>query len=82
MSQNNNIEKLIDWFTFVVAVIACVAGVIFWVQTSNNPRFEKLENEVTILRQDIKNIRDDNSKILRIVGRLEGKLDIPSFPEN
>ena len=75
MSQNNNIEKLKDWFTFVVAVIACVAGVIFWVQTSNNPRFEKLENEVTILRQDIKNIRVNNSEILRIVGRLEGKLE-------
>jgi|TARA_R110001583_G_scaffold75103_1_gene207173 ABC-type transporter Mla subunit MlaD len=76
MSQTNNIEKLKDWFTFVIAVIACVAGVIFWVQTSNNPRFEKLENEVTILRQDIKNIRTNNSEILRIVGRLEGKLDI------
>jgi len=82
MSQTNNIERLKDWFTFIVAVIACVAGVIFWVQTSNNPRFEKLENEVTILRQDIKNIRDDNSKILRIVGRLEGKLNISNFPEN
>ena len=70
MSQTNNIEKLKDWFTFVIA------GVIFWVQTSNNPRFEKLENEVTILRQDIKNIRTNNSEILRIVGRLEGKLDI------
>ena len=76
MSQTNNIEKLKDWFTFVIAVIACVAGVIFWVQTSNNPRFEKLENEVTILKQDIKNIRTNNSEILRIVGRLEGKLDI------
>lgn len=82
MSQTSNIERLKDWFTFAVAVIACVAGVIFWVQTSNNPRFEKLENEVTILRQDIKNIRDDNSKILRIVGRLEGKLNISNFPEN
>ena len=61
--------------TFVVAVIACVAGVIFWVQSSNNPRFEKLEEEITILRQDIKSIRVNNSEILRIVGRLEGKLD-------
>tara|TARA_B100000287_G_scaffold426163_1_gene473617 strand:+ start:1074 stop:1292 length:219 start_codon:yes stop_codon:yes gene_type:complete len=70
-----NPEALKDWFTFAVAVIACVAGVIFWVQSSNNPRFEKLEKEITILRQDIKNIRLNNSKILRIVGRLEGKLD-------
>ena len=75
MSISNNIENLKDLFTFVVAVIAGVAGVIFWVQSSNDPRFEKIEEEITILRQDIKNIRDNNSEILRIVGRLEGKLD-------
>ena len=75
MSQTDNIEKIIDWFVFVVAVVTCVAGVIFWVQSSNNPRFEKLEKEINILRQDIKNIRDNNSEILRIVGRLEGKLE-------
>ena len=40
-----------------------------------NKLIEKLEKEITILRQDIQNIRDDNSKILRIVGRLEGKLE-------
>lgn len=71
----NSIENIKDWFIFAVSIIACVAGVIFWVQSSNNPRFEKLEKEITILRQDIKNIREDNSKILRIVGRLEGKLE-------
>lgn len=70
-----NVDNLKDWFTFVVAVVACVAGVIFWVQSSNNPRFENLEEEITILRQDIKSIRVNNSEILRIVGRLEGKLD-------
>tara|TARA_R100000005_G_C4865383_1_gene124604 strand:+ start:361 stop:591 length:231 start_codon:yes stop_codon:yes gene_type:complete len=75
MSQTNNIEKVKDWFVFIVAVVTCVAGVIFWVQSSNNPRFEKLEQEINILRQDIKNIRDNNSEILRIVGRLEGKLE-------
>jgi len=75
MTQSNNIENIKDWFTFVVAVITCVAGVIFWVQSSSNPKIEKLEKEITILRQDIQNIRDDNSKILRIVGRLEGKLE-------
>ena len=75
MSTSNNIENLKDLFTFVVAVVACVAGVIFWVQSSNNPRFEHIENEISILRQDIKNIQTNNSEILRIVGRLEGKLD-------
>jgi hypothetical protein len=64
-----------DWLTFFIAVVACVAGIIFWVQSSNDPRFEKIEKEITILRQDIKNIRVNNSEILRIVGRLEGKLE-------
>ena len=75
MSRSTSIENLKDWFTFIVAVVTCVAGVIFWVQSSNNPRFEKIEKDISILREDIKNIRDDNSEILRIVGRLEGKLD-------
>tara|TARA_R100000008_G_C3522613_1_gene134827 strand:+ start:524 stop:754 length:231 start_codon:yes stop_codon:yes gene_type:complete len=75
MSQSDSIEKVKDWFIFIIAVVTCVAGVIFWVQSSNNPRFEKLEKEINILRQDIKNIRDNNSEILRIVGRLEGKLE-------
>ena len=42
----NSIENIKDWFIFSVSVIACVAGVIFWVQSSNNPRFEKLEKEI------------------------------------
>ena len=64
-----------DWLTFIIAVIACVAGVIFWVQSSNNPKFEKIEKEISVLREDIKKIRENNRDILRIVGRLEGKLD-------
>ena len=75
MSEPTNVSNLKDWLTFIAAVIACVAGVIFWVQSSNNPRFEKIEKEITILRQDINNIRVGNSEILRIVGRLEGKLE-------
>ncbi len=70
-----SVENMKDWLTFFIAVVACVAGIIFWVQSSNDPRFEKIEKEITILRQDIKNIRVNNSKILRIVGRLEGKLE-------
>ena len=75
MSTSTNIQNLKDWFTFIVAVIVCVAGVIFWVQSSNNPRFEQIEKDISVLREDIKNIRDGNSEILRIVGKLEGKLD-------
>ncbi len=75
MSQSSNLEKIKDWFVFIVAVVSCVAGVIFWVQSSNDPKFDKLESQINILRQDINNIRTHNSEILRIVGRLEGKLE-------
>jgi hypothetical protein len=75
MNEPAEINSIKDWMTFVAAVIACIAGVIFWVQSSSDPRFEKIEKEITILRQDIKNIRKNNSEILRIVGRLEGKLE-------
>ncbi len=76
MSQpSTNIGTIKDWFTFTVAVIACVSGVIFWVQTSNDPKFAKIESDIQILRGEIKNIRDDNNEILRVIGRLEGKLD-------
>jgi preprotein translocase subunit SecY len=64
-----------DWFTFFVAIIACIAAAIFWVQTSDDPKFEKIENEIQLLRNDINNIRDNNKEILRIIGRLEGKLN-------
>ena len=75
MSNNINIQTLKDWFTFIIAVVACVAGVIFWVQTINDPKFDELENQITILREEIYKIRDDNHEILLIVGRLEGKLE-------
>ena len=75
MNSTVNIQALKDWFTFIIAVIACVSGIIFWVQTSNDPKFSKIESDIQILRSEIKNIRDNNSEILRVIGRLEGKLD-------
>ena len=75
MSQNLNLQTIREWFTLVVAVIATIAGVIFWVQSINDPKFEELEKEIQILRQDISLIRVNNNEILRIVGRLEGRLE-------
>ena len=71
--SETNIQSLKDWFTFIVAVVACVAGVIFWVQSSNDPKFSRIESEIQTLRNDIEKIRDNNNEILRIIGRLEGK---------
>ena len=75
MSSNVNIQTLKDWMTFFVAVIVAVAGVIFWVQSINDPKFEEIENKIQLLRSDIVQIRENNGEILRIVGRLEGKME-------
>jgi len=79
MSTNNNppgaLEAVKDWLTVVVAVITCITAVIFWVQSSSDAKFEKVESEIRSLKVDIDKIQENNNKILRIIGRLEGKLD-------
>ena len=74
MANEINLQTLKDWFTFIVAVVATVAGVIFWVQSINDPKFERLEQEIQTLKNDITDIRNNNNEILRTVGRIEGKL--------
>ena len=73
--QGITIESLKDWFSFIAAVIATVAAIIFWVQTSSDTKFDKVEEQITRLRSDIDKIQNNNNEILRIIGRLEGKLD-------
>tara|TARA_B100000131_G_C18122209_1_gene613329 strand:- start:1059 stop:1316 length:258 start_codon:yes stop_codon:yes gene_type:complete len=73
--QGISIESLKDWFSFIAAVMATVAAVIFWVQTSSDSKFEKVESQISRLRSDIDKIQTNNNEILRIIGRLEGKLD-------
>jgi|TARA_Y100000296_G_scaffold66747_1_gene78987 hypothetical protein len=75
MSNNININTIKDWSTFIIAVIMSVAGIIFWVQNINDSKFEEIEKEIQFLRDDINQIRVDNHEILRIVGRLEGKME-------
>ena len=53
MSKNVNIETMKEWLTFIIAVVACIAGIIFWVQTINDPKFEELDDQITILREEI-----------------------------
>ena len=76
MNTSPNLQTIKDWFTLMVAIIVTIAGVIFWVQSINDPKFQKIEQEMKILRDDINQIRLDNNEILRIVGRLEGKLSV------
>tara|TARA_R100000353_G_scaffold140771_1_gene100334 strand:- start:288 stop:530 length:243 start_codon:yes stop_codon:yes gene_type:complete len=74
MSQSNQINTVKDWFTFAVAIVVAIAGVIFWVQSASNHKFENVEKEISELKSEISKIREDNSKILRVVGRLEGRI--------
>ena len=75
MASNLTIQTIKEWFTFIVALVVTVAGIIFWIQTINDPKFQEIEKEIQFLRDDITQIRDNNNEILRIVGRLEGKLE-------
>ena len=75
MTQRIDINNIKDWLTFAMAVIATVAGVIFWVGSINDPKFEEVENKIQLLRDEVSQIRLNNNEILRIVGRLEGKLE-------
>ena len=66
MNTSPNLQTIKDWFTLMVAIIVTIAGVIFWVQSINDPKFQKIEQEMKILRDDINQIRLDNNEILRL----------------
>tara|TARA_Y100000593_G_C4159704_1_gene261378 strand:- start:432 stop:662 length:231 start_codon:yes stop_codon:yes gene_type:complete len=75
VSNNIDVQTIKEWFTLSVAIIATIVGVIFWVQTINDPKFNEIEKKIETMRDDITQIRLNNNEILRIVGRLEGKLE-------
>ena len=64
-----------EWFTFVVAVVTCIAGTIFWVQNIGDSKIEQLKEDIAEVKLDIKKIQEDNHEIIRIMGRLEGLID-------
>ncbi len=73
-TENNTFEKLKDVATFVIAIITCIAGVIFWVQSANDDKISHLEHEISEIRSDVKDLEKNTSEILRVVGRLEGRM--------
>ena len=73
--RSETYQDIKEWFTLVASVIACIAGVIFWVQQSGNEKFDHINSQISSLRTDIDNIRENNNEILRIIGRLEGKIE-------
>tara|TARA_R110000824_G_C15022700_1_gene658572 strand:- start:293 stop:514 length:222 start_codon:yes stop_codon:yes gene_type:complete len=70
----SNVTQIKDWVSFAIVMVAAVAGIIFWVQGADDKRIERIEGEVTELKQDIKEITKQNSEILRLIGRIEGTM--------
>ena len=70
-----NIGVVRDYLLLGVAIVTAIAGIIFWVQNVDDDRIQRLENDIEIIQADINKIKDNNNEILRIIGRLEGKLD-------
>jgi hypothetical protein len=67
-------SQIKDWFTFGVAVVAAIASLIFWVQSADNGKIQRIESEVHELQQDMKAINRQNAEILRLIGRIEGAM--------
>ena len=76
MSNNNiNVSALREYILLVVAIITAIAGIIFWVQNVDKDKIDRLERDIELIQADIDKIKDNNTEILRVVRRLEGKLD-------
>lgn len=78
MSNNNNnlnISTAKEYIMLVVAIITAIAGIIFWVQNVDKDKIQRLERDIEMIQSDINKIKDNNTEILRVIGRLEGKLD-------
>ena len=61
------IKTIREWFSFGVAIITIVVGVIFWVQKSGDGKYKILEQDILELKQDLKEITKQNSEILRLM---------------
>ena len=75
MSSNNSLTQAKDWVTFAIAIVAAIASIIFWVQSADDSRINRIEGEIKELKQDMKEITKQNSEILRLIGRIEGSMD-------
>jgi len=70
----SNVSQVKDWVSFAIVIVAAISGIIFWVQGADDKRINRIEGEVTELKQDIKEITKQNSEILRLIGRIEGAM--------
>tara|TARA_Y100001973_G_C5207110_1_gene342359 strand:+ start:3677 stop:3910 length:234 start_codon:yes stop_codon:yes gene_type:complete len=73
-TQPVSLKSVKDAILFVIAIITCIAGVIFWVQTASDEKIERIERDITTIQSDVKDLQRNTNEILRLVGRLEGKI--------
>jgi len=73
-SNNISVQALKEWITLIISIVACIAGVIFWVQSASDAKFDRMQAQIETLKKDMDQIESDNDKILRVIGRLEGRL--------
>ena len=42
----NPISAAKDWLTFIIAVVAAISGIIFWVQSVGKVDYQRIEKDV------------------------------------
>ena len=71
----NPIAAAKDWLTFIIAVVAAISGIIFWVQSVGKVDYQRVEKDVAEIKVEMKEIQQQNGEILRLIGQLEGKIE-------
>ena len=74
MPVKSSVSQVKEWVTFAIAIVAAIASIIFWVQSADDGRISRIENEVKELKVDMKEINKQSSEILRLIGRIEGAM--------
>jgi|TARA_R110000823_G_C15779957_1_gene484970 hypothetical protein len=74
MPVKSSVSQVKEWVTFAIAIVAAIASIIFWVQSADDGRISRIENEVKELKTDMKEINKQSSEILRLIGRIEGAM--------
>ena len=68
-TQPVSLKSVKDAILFVIAIITCIAGIIFWVQTASDEKIERIERDITTIQSDVKDLQRNTNEILRLVGR-------------
>jgi len=77
---NRQTDKLKQYFVLSMSLISAAISSIFWVQNYGENHYyplrsgEYVENEIKEIQGEISKIRDQNTEIILMLGRIEGAL--------